>query len=318
MLDSHPEITGAEGFEFMVDLVGDDGTFPPLDEYWAYLETHHIFGSADLRIDRSLDYPSLVDSFLRQRLDRSGKHQVAAMVHFHFRRLLHIWPDARFIRVLRDPRDVARSVVQMGWQATVWHGLDKWLAAEREWDRLVAELAPDRFIEVAYADLIGDHVGQLTEICAFLGVEYTPAMLDYAADTGYDVPDPTRVARWGTSLSETEIRLVEGRVGDLLVDRGFEPSGLEPLVPTGVAKLRLDAENLIGKWRSRIETYGLRLFLERWLARVVPVEAYRRSVQLRFNAIERANRRQSWRNSGTEFSVRSDRVSTGPGESETA
>ncbi len=304
MLDSHPEITGCEGYEFVVDLLGDDGSYPELPRYWDYLSTHQIFGSTKLEIDRSLDYQSLVNSFIQQRMDLSGKPQAAAMVHFHFGRILHLWPNARFIHMVRDPRDVTASVLQMGWEGNVWFGLNKWVDAETEWDRVQPLLGSNRYLEVLYADLIGDHVGTLQRICEFLEVEYTGQMLDYASDTGYDVPDPTKVNKWNKTLSSREIRLVEGRVGELLVARGFELSGLEPLQPTGVAMRLLKVDNHLKMWKNRIDKFGIRLFVERAVARLVPIESYRRSVKLRFNAIERSTRKQSWRDTGQEFSVR--------------
>lgn len=308
MLDSHPSITGCEGFEFLVEKMGDDGSVPPIEEYHDYLAVQAIFGSSGLVIDRSLDYPKLVNSFLQQRLDLSGKEEVSAMVHFHFGRLLHLWPDAKFIHLLRDPRDVARSVVQMGWEGTVFHGVGKWIDAETEWGRFASSLPADRFIEVGYADLIADHETQLRRISDFIGVPYTTEMLAYADDTDYDLPDPSRVARWPNTMSEREIRLVEHRVGSLLAERGFEPSGLPTLEPSKVLDVRLRLESRFKMWKQRIDKFGLRLFVERGLARFIPIPAYRRSVRLRFNAIERAGRKRSWREPGREYSVRDDDV----------
>ena len=308
MLDSHPEITGCEGFEFIVDEVGDDGTPPEMSDYWDFLSTHHIFGSSGLVIDRSLDYPELVDSFLQQRLELSGKKQASAMVHWNFARLLHLWPNARFIHLLRDPRDVAQSVNQMHWYGNVWTGVGKWTDAEREWGLLVPQLRTDQFIEVGFADLIADHETQLNRVCEFLGVRYTEHMLDYAKDTDYAVPDPSKVSQWGRTLSERDIRLVEGRVGPLLSERGFEPSGLEPIEPRRVERLLLGVDNRLRMWQRRIQRFGLRLFLERGVARLVPNESYRSSVALRYNEIERSHRKRSWRSPGREFSVTPDRA----------
>lgn len=304
MLDSHPDITGCEGFEFIVDLMGDDGSYPEMQRYWDYLSAHNIFGSANLTVDRSLDYPSLVNSFLQQRLDLSGKDQVSAMVHFHFARLLELWPNARFIHVLRDPRDVTSSVLQMGWQGNVWFGLDKWILAEEEWDRLVPKLRSEQHIEIPYADLIGDHETQLRRITEFLSVPYTQQMLDYANDTDYGVPDPSKVAQWHKKLSDREIGLVEGRVGDLMQSRGFELSGLPVIKPGKTEMLTLQADNRMKQWKKRIDKFGLRLFVERGLSRVLPIPGYQKSVKLRFNEIERANRKRSWREPGREYSVK--------------
>ena len=89
--------------------VGDDGTRPDIADYHDYLSTQSIFGSSRLTIDTSLDYDELVNDFFAQRLEASGKSIVAAMIHMDIDRILHIWPEARFIHLIRDPRDVCLS-----------------------------------------------------------------------------------------------------------------------------------------------------------------------------------------------------------------
>lgn len=304
MLDSHPEITGSEGFEFMIDLVGDDGSLPEIAEYRRYLATHHIFNSSRLEPDWSLDYRSLVDDFLEQRLQLSGKTQVAAMIHWGLPRLLHLWPEARFIHLLRDPRDVAKSAVEMGWYGNVHAGVGKWIRAETDWGLLRPRLRSDQFVEVRFADLILDHRATLDRVCRFLDVPYTDAMLEYANDTDYRVPDPTKLAQWSDHLSDREVALVEARVGVLLTERGFEPSGVAPVRIGRRELVRLTIENRLGQYRRRLATFGPRLFVEGFAAKIVPSERYRTSVKLRYNEVERSQRKRSWRAPDREFSVR--------------
>lgn len=306
MLDSHPRVTCCEGFEFMVAKVGDDGARPSIEDYHRYLSTQPIFGSSQLAIDPSLGYDELVNDFFRQRLTASGKETVAAMVHMDIDRILHIWPEARFIHLIRDPRDVALSVIAMGWFGNAYTAIDKWIHAERGWDRLAPKLDSDRWIELQFADLISDHETQLRRVCDFLDVDYTGQMLSYADETDYGLPNPSRIGSWRGTMSDRDTSLVEGKVGVLLAERGFEPSGLEPIVPTGLDRSRLEIEGRLLKWKHRIDRFGLRLFIERGLARVIPIPSYRASVQLRFNAIERGRRKRSWRDSGLEFSVADD------------
>lgn len=306
MLDSHPEITCCEGFEFMVAQIGDDGSRPEIKAYHDYLSTQPIFGSSNLTIDPSLSFDELLNDFFAQRLNISGKGIVAAMVHMDIDRILHVWPEARFIHLIRDPRDVALSVIQMGWFGNVYTAVDKWIHAETGWAKLLPKIADDRWIELQFADLISDHEAQLERVCSFLGVEYTDQMLSYADETDYGLPNPSRIASWKGKMSDRDVRLLEGKVGPLLAERGFEPSGLEPLVPSGADLVRVEVEGRIGKWKQRIDRFGLRLFIERGLTRVVPSESYKKSVQLRFNEIERGNRKRSWRDSGLEVTVKDD------------
>lgn len=305
MLDSHSEVTGCEGFEFIAEMVGDDGARPELAEYHEYLSRHAIFGSSGLKIDQALSYDELVNSFFSQRLELSGKTQVVSMVHFHFSRLLALWPEARFIHLVRDPRDVTSSVIQMGWAGTVWHGLDKWIESENEWSDFSKRLDATKFVELRYSDLIADHVSELKKVCGFLGVDYSDEMMSYADETDYSRPDPSRVEAWKSKLTDVDLALVEGRVGKMMVDRGFELSGGPLEQPGGTDKIKLNWQNRLAMWNTRIERYGARLFIEGLAAKVVPIDSYKKSVTLRYNKIERANRKKSWREPGREYSVSS-------------
>jgi hypothetical protein len=311
MLDSHEDVTCCEGFEFLAEEISEDGSFPEMKGYHEYLELHPIFGSSQLEVDRTLGYEALVNDFLAQRLTISGKPVVAAMCHEHYSRLLHVWPEARFIHLIRDPRDVARSVMEMGWFGDVDRGIDKWVHAETEWDTVTSRVPQDRWIEIEFADLIADHVGELRRICSFLGVDYSEVMLSYAEETAYGLPDPSRVASWRTNMDPLETAIVEARVGDLLTRRGFEPSGVEPIQ---LGSLRHRLYRLDGRRRrleTRLRKYGPRLFAEIWLSRLLPTKRYRRSVTLRVNAVERSSRKRSWRADGREITTRvSDADST--------
>ena len=85
---------------------------------------------------------ALVNDFLRQKQAASGgKPHVGATVHRHFERLRFLWPDARYIHLVRDPRDVARSVVQKGWAGNIYQASEFWIQAENCWDSLVPHLS---------------------------------------------------------------------------------------------------------------------------------------------------------------------------------
>src|SRR5690606_30898833 len=126
------------------------------------------------------DYPTLLNGFLIQARDQAGKSLVGATVHRHFDRLLWLWPDARFIHLVRDPRDVARSCIGMGWAGNVWTGVERWVTAEQLWDRLRHRLTEARMLEVRYEDLLAAPDRVLARTCAFVGVDYAPAMLTYS------------------------------------------------------------------------------------------------------------------------------------------
>lgn len=286
MLDHHSQLSWCNEFEYAVDQVTDDGDCPKLDEYYEWLETHRIFQATDFVVDRSLSYPQLINSFLCQKRDREGKLLVGATVHRHFDRILSIWPDARFIHIVRDGRDVARSCIGMGWAGNVWTGLERWLEAEHLWDRLCQTIAPDRQIEVTYENLITDPEKSLKQLCDFIGIVYESAMLNYSQATTYDFPDPSFIGQWKRKLSEREIRLVESRGAQKLVERGYELSGLPRLEVNSILMLRLRLQNWWARLKFRIRRNGLSLSILDYLSRHLGLNLWQKRIQLKINAIE--------------------------------
>lgn len=288
MLDGHPDLAFRYEFELAVDLVGDDGSWPDLETYYEFLRTFRWVDPPP-HVDRSLDYPALVRSFLEQKRRGDGKPRVGAAVHRHFDRLLHIWPDARFVHLVRDPRDVARSCLGMGWAGNVWSGVSLWCEAERLWERVRAGLPRERYLEVRYEDLVVDCRAELRRICAFLGLEYDDAMLDYPRRSIYRAPDPSLAEQWRTKLSEREIQLVEARTRGMLVPRGYEPSGLPPIDPSPLEQLALRVHSRAERARWAARVLGPRLWAERALASRVGPKIWRESVTFRTNEVINAH-----------------------------
>ncbi|HBS25539.1 MAG TPA: sulfotransferase [Gammaproteobacteria bacterium] len=285
MLDHHPELAFHFEFEFSVDQMRD-GKFPAVQDYIEYLETDRIFHASELSIDASLDYPQLIQSFLQQWQDKSGKQFVGATVHRDFNRLLKIWPDAKFIHLIRDPRDVARSCVAMNWAGNTYAGVDKWIEAEQVWDDLSLTLAPESQIELHFESLVTNPVSCLTELCEFIGTKYDPAMFSYAEKTSYDLPKASLAYQWRKKASQKEIQQVEAKIGNRLSVKGYTTSGLSKISMTPLRGQRLSLQS---KWLvklSRIKVYGLPLVMASWLSKRLNIKPWEKHVALRCNQID--------------------------------
>lgn len=286
MLAHHREIECTPEFEFMVEAMPDQGGWPDLEAYYDWLSTNRIFAPHGLFIDRSLDYPGLMKSFVAQYCHRSEKPIHGATCHKHFDRLLRIWPKARFVHLVRDGRDVARSCVGMGWAGNVWHGAQRWIDAERLWASLAPRIEPSRRLELGYENVIRDPEGELARLCAFLGTEYDPGMLDYARDSSYERPDPQLIAQWKRKLRREDLALLEARIGPLLRERGYEESGVAAAPVGPWTRFKLALEDRLGRLRFRCERYGLSHVLRSRLARSLGIESWKRALQLEQNEVD--------------------------------
>jgi len=257
MLDAHPKVAWCNEFEYTIDRVDDDGTYPDATDYAEWLSTHRIFQQTGFQLDPAVDYREQVRGFLRQRMQRTNKTRVGATVHRHYHRLRLLWPECRFIYLYRDGRDVARSIVTMGWAGNVWRAIPRWLDAEQQWASLRANLAPNDWVEVKYESLIGDPRRELTKICDFVGVPYDEHMLRYHENTTYSPPDPNLTEQWRVKLSPRQLGVIEAIAGDQLQRRGYELSG-HPQVHLSPLQRRLaQMDDIVRRQRWRYRRYGI-------------------------------------------------------------
>lgn len=178
--------------------LGDDGWLD-LQRYHVHLRQGRVFSLSGLAIDASLSYPDLVRSFLGQYAQRSSKSIISASVHSQFHRLPDLWPKARFVYLQRDPRDVAQSVVQMGWAGNTYFAADTWLKAERNLRLLKDKIEPGALLMLKYEDLVADVEHHLSDVCKFVGVPYSSDMLTYPENSTYSAADPRYSYQWKTS-----------------------------------------------------------------------------------------------------------------------
>jgi len=163
--------------------------------------------------------------------------------------ILRLYPEARVVNMVRDPRDVLLSQKnkwkrrRLGGRSIPWresvrawinyHPLTVaklWRAFERA-GRIAS--ADPRVLTVRFEDLLRDPAGVVALVAAHIGVEFVDGMLDIpmvGSSHGYDDPkrrgvDSGRTGGWRTGLSATEIVVCERCVGAEAIALGYLRSG---------------------------------------------------------------------------------------------
>jgi hypothetical protein len=101
--------------------------------------------------------------------------------------LNELFPDAKYIHMIRDGRDVAISFARTPW----WHddigqNLERWHAEVRQIiDSSNKILNPNRILQVRYEDFVEEPESGLRRICEFLGVDFENTVLDTATYIDY-------------------------------------------------------------------------------------------------------------------------------------
>jgi hypothetical protein len=279
MLAQHPDVAVCPEFENVFDPLAGKKTWPETPRFLTQLKGNWIFQDQGFSINSTLSVPKLISSFLTQCQQKKNVEQVLAVVHRHIEVIDDIWKDARYIHIVRDPRDVARSNVAIGWAGNIWHGVSRWVEVEKAWDKLKKQLPDNAYIEVSQEELIRSPEQVLSQVCSFMGIGYHSDMLTYPQASSYSKPDSSLTQQWKTKLTAKEIQLVEARVGDLLLQRGYSPSGLDDDYPGIITRLGLLSNNKIRKLLFRIDFYGLQLYFAELLSRRLRLSRWQKHLE---------------------------------------
>lgn len=285
MFDGHPQIANPGEMDFLVDHLIED---PQAPGGWRYdvqaLHDDRIFRIYDLAIPPQARGLELLDAFLQQIAARTPHKVVLLNIHRHAERLMKVMPGLRLIHLVRDPRDVAASSVQMGWAATLYHGVNHWIESEAAWDRVAPTLRRERVAELSYESLIRAPEQELGRICGLVGLGYDPAMMSYPSRSNYTAPDLRLIEQWKRKGKPAALALVESRAGTLMRRRGYTPVQ-RPVTVGRVRKIRLKAADVSGRMRFGLGRYGADFLLEK-LARWARMTDAHRRVRLRMQQVE--------------------------------
>jgi len=290
MLGGHPRLHILGEFEESVRWLPDKGWID-VDEYRRRLEIDRVFRSRGGRLPTARTYPEAVHELAGQYFNDLADEQIPGFViHNRIDRVADVWPDARVVHIVRDPRDVARSCIGMGWAGHVWQASAIWEVAEQRFDRLASRLSDDQCIRVRYEDLVRDPRAELTRLLEFVGLGWVDEIYGHIDASTYDRPDPRFIEQWRRKLTRREVELVEARCGGSMVSRGYEPMFVEPRPPGRAEAIGLAVHHRWKRWRFSCRRYGLPLALLRSVTSRMPSgSTLRKTVQLRVNEIERAH-----------------------------
>jgi len=264
MLDSHPELAIPGETHWVPKLIKAFERSPQSAEDAANLAIDHKrwgdfhLDAAELRarID-DLDPLTAADTiraFYMLYVEREGKRRYGDKTPGYvkeMRRIQRVLPEARFIHIIRDGRDVSLSHLRMNW------GPETYAQSARLWRnriRKARKMAPSiaHYEEVHFEDLVADTEGVLRRVCEFIELDFDPVMLDYheraegrLAEKARELPrknrppqpaearleshrlakEPPRsdrVGMWRERMSPEEIAEYEAVAGDMLVELGYE------------------------------------------------------------------------------------------------
>ncbi len=202
---------------------------------------------ADFVRDQVLNHCQSSGDFVRITMDEIARRQgVVRWAFYDPDSLLHVprikadLPNALFVHIVRDGRDVALSLKKMeGFRPFPWNRSQRTLletALYWEWTvrrgREHGRKIPADYIEIHYEDLVLHPASTLKQLGEFIGQELNYEHIQQMAlgrisqSNSSFLADPNEaqhpVNRWKEKLSNEEITELEGTIGDGLRDFGYE------------------------------------------------------------------------------------------------
>lgn len=289
MLKAHRDIAYVPGFDFPFDAMTDDGRFPDKDRFLEVVHADRIFRGLGVAPKAELPPRDLADDLLQQVLDRQGGQLIVAKLCRSFAFLARHWDDAKFIHLVRDGRDVAPSIVGLGWAGNPEGGIDFWTGPEQAWSTLRQDIRDDQWIEIRYETLVSDTEGELRRLCAFLDLSFDPAMLEYWQTSTYAAPTTASAQKWRKKLTKRQIQRIEAKAGPLLEARGYPLSGYPHRPTPAWEAFAVRVQGRLLKIRARIRNYGLPLIAGLAITRRLgPKHVYKR-LKLRVDEVTNSN-----------------------------
>ena len=273
MLDAHPELAIPPETHFVPKLIShcerwiaEEATTDELRERaFELVTTHPRWGDMGLDPEElrrrlaqcdPLTPGDAVRSFYEAYAAREGKPRWGDKSPPYTWKALRIQrglPEARFVHLIRDGRDVALSLNEVSWGPVgIAEAAHKWTEELTRARRRARRLARGTYMEARYEDLVADPEPVLRSVAAFVDLPWDDAMLTYhqgAEKRMREVvrelkplgggtitaeertrqhelvskpPRASRVGRWRTEMSRGDRQAFESVAGELLAKLGYE------------------------------------------------------------------------------------------------
>jgi hypothetical protein len=169
--------------------------------------------------------------------------------------LATLFPHARFVHIIRDPRDCSLSS-QQAWGDSPIRNAQRWADRTRLCRMDGRELGAARYHELRYEDLIGDVTRALGTVFAFLGVavpadagRFLRVPENYGSARGDARVLPENREKWKRLMTPDLRRRIEELTGDVLDALGYERE--HPELPLRrLSNLAMQAYRARDAWRQ--------------------------------------------------------------------
>ncbi|WP_416306683.1 sulfotransferase family protein [Neptunicella sp. SCSIO 80796] len=190
------------------------------------------------RLDDVSNATQMIDMLFEENCQKAGKVRWGVKTpHYVLKmhQIMQLYPNARIIALVRDPRDIFLSQKGISW------GIKDPVRMANAWNlaeysiEMIRTLFPDNIKTVRYEDLIRNTEGMVKEICDFVQCDFQPSLLNFDNNPqtmptdsvqwhqkSMQKPDVNKIYAWKTKLNKYEKAVFANMSGELLKKWGYE------------------------------------------------------------------------------------------------
>jgi len=153
--------------------------------YWSMKVNPATFGKliADRAMSIEQSYRGVVAAMLGYYADDAGKSRWGEKTPynlFYVKEILEDFPEAQFVNIYRDGRDVCAEFLDASFGPTnIYSAAELWRDGQQAVKPWREKLSADQWYDIKYEDFVADPVNQLKSLCNFLNEDYDPVMLEF-------------------------------------------------------------------------------------------------------------------------------------------
>ncbi len=259
MLNSHPHLAIPYETHFLTKYIKQIDRYQPLDnqanikklvidmlseELLKQWDVVPILSDVMPRLSDQVNLADVIDAIYSFYAEAHGKQRWGDKSDYlsKMNEINQVFPDAQFIHIVRDGRDVANSVIKMIWGPSDIIEAAEWWREYTRLGRCMGRMLPEtRYMEIRYEDLVLDTEASLRKICDFLGEPYSDEMLEFYKNSDSLIPESRKSQHynadappqssstyaWKKSMSNADVALFESYARDQLEAFGYEVRNLD-------------------------------------------------------------------------------------------
>ena len=251
-LNKYGDLNKDENLKLLIDDISKERYFKRCKKFNEFV----VNPDQIYREVRERNYRGVLDAVFMQlsnhlNMKRWGDKTPEYIVHLPL--IKQIFPDAQFIHVVRDGRDVALSTLEQPLM-----GANNIYMAARDWKeslltvrKFAMQLKADQFIEIRYEDLLTNPSETLSKLIDFLKIDDSEGRLrEFISKNIHHDLKVTNFNKWKSQFSSSQLETYERIASDMLQQHGYETSYKENAEFNIIKKVYWNIEHKCKKWLS--------------------------------------------------------------------